>query len=136
MVTVDTSATELTLFLAVHTTQLEMVRTTEQIRPSNVMLETNPRGWLPLVFEAAEAADRCVWGCEELGLPVTNRKTDLVLFKVQFTALGYGHFSRYGTLTDRDWKNFRFHGPIPLEGYVSETGSPLLVVDSWMWAIQ
>ena len=60
-----------------------------------------------------KALERAAWGVEELGYaPGTSQLTVLTF---EFTALGVCNFMFTNKLTTRDdWKQFQFHGDLPL----------------------
>eukprot|EP00973_Karenia_brevis_P027789 3829379-Karenia_brevis.AAC.1 len=110
---VDTSESGLTLYGSFPRRLLAEVNQAEALTPEHVMRPSEHRAWVPLWDRGEAAADRVPWMCEELGVPF-NGGGDIALVKVRFTALGFGHYYLNGTLTTRDWKHWRFHGPLPL----------------------
>ena len=78
------------------------------------MRSTAGRDWVPLFKDSTKAVERGSWMLEEMDI-VFRSKADLALLRVEFTALGFGHYHLSGMLTSRDWHHWRFHGPIPWE---------------------
>ena len=112
---VDTSASGLLLFGAFPRAMLADVTCDFSLEPKHVMLASESRAWVPLYTKSEAAVDRVPWMCRELGIPF-NGSADVLVVKVEFTALGFGHYHLRDMLTTRDWKHWRFHGPLQSVG--------------------
>ncbi len=58
-------------------------------------------------------------------MTVTNPKTYLVLLRVEFSALGFGHYVLSNVLSTGDWKKWRFNGELPVPRAVNTEGQTL-----------
>ena len=110
---VDTCSSQLILYVVVHSSKIHDVVAHQALRPEHVMSTTASRCWVPLHVKAIDAVTRAIWGCEEMGTPVTDPSKDLLVLQVRFSAVGVGHFLVQHMLTTWDWSHFRFYGDVP-----------------------
>ena len=91
------------------------------------MSVTATRSWVPLNIKHSDAVSRGLWGCEEMGISVSDPQKELVLLEIRFSALGLGYFLMDYVLTTQDWKKFRFYGELPLR-CVNQDGQTMFEV--------
>ena len=107
------TTTVLLFHVGIHKDELIQINTNRAIRPCNVMRETDERSWVVLHTSWEEASARALdWGFDELDKE--QDESQLALISFEFTALGVGHITLTDELTTCDWKQFRFHGNLPL----------------------
>ena len=107
---------QLTVYVGLRAEKWADACTDRTLRPEHVMAVTPSRKWVPLNKNVDQAVDRALWGAaDELGRPLVDPKTELVVARVDFHAAAVGHWLLGGMLTTQDWQNWRFHGPLPFE---------------------
>ena len=126
-VEVDTTASTLELYIALHHSRLPDIEASGHLSPSHVMKPDDHRCWVPLCMTPKDAVERATWGLAELGIVVADLKNELRLLKFTFTPHGFGHYFLQDILTARGPKRWRFHGDLPL--FATNThGVPLVQV--------
>ena len=125
-VVADTCGCKLKLYVGLHKDELASVESRGAISPSNVMDPRPNRSWVALQTTIEEAADRAIWGFDEIGR--TGGKEKLLLITFEFTDLGFGHFTLAKQLVEQRNGNFRFFGDLPLL-CVNIHGEILVVID-------
>ena len=112
---VDTTTPDVLLLHAgLHKDALNQIQTDRVVRPCNVV-ESEGSSWVVLNTETPAAADMAMrWVFDdELGKEKDESQLNMITF--EFTALGVCNFMFTNKLTTRDdWKQFQFHGDLPL----------------------
>ena len=125
----DTSTPAKLLYVAVHRAILPDVLDSKMLAPRHVMGSDRPHLWIPLNADPLDAMERARWGAEELSLPVSNPKEELMLFRIEFSALGFGYYCSTDVLTERNWKAWRFHGELLFPSAMNSDGQILATLD-------
>jgi hypothetical protein len=112
----DTSASTLSLYTALPRSSLQQAEQASELSPHLFMQVSGTRAWIPFHVDPKESFERGTWGATERGEDGFNPKGDLVILRIDFTALGFGHYHLTDTLTTRSskWRQWRFHGTLPL----------------------
>ena len=97
----DISTPTKLLYVAVHCTLLPDIMDSSVLAPRHVMACDKHRAWIPLNTDPSEALVRASWGAEENCLAVVNPKVDSNLLRIEFPALGFGHYYLTNVLTKR-----------------------------------
>ena len=66
MMLVDTRASQLSMYVALHVTQIHNINEARAVRPEHAMSVTATRSWVPLNIKHSDAVSRGLWGCEEM----------------------------------------------------------------------
>ena len=129
---VDTEGSTLTVYVGMPKSAVEEVLMQKKLLASQVMAVSSDRVWIPMHKDPMKALERATWGAEEtMGKgAITNPKIDLLLVRVQFTALGVGHYILQDRLTTGDWKKWRFHEELRVNQDVKNTTGQLLYTAS------
>ena len=125
----DTSTSTLSVYVGLHCAIVPVVMNSGVLKPSHVMVCKEERCWIPMHSDLRKALERAKWGAEELGLTVDNPKEDLMLLRVDFSALGFGHYFLRSVLSTRDKRAWRFQGELGMPRAVSNRGELLATAD-------
>ena len=126
MATVDTSVPGLKLYAGMSANAFNEVECTGLLSPNLVMAPTKEHAWIPLHVDAEAAFRRALWGAEERGETNLHPKHNFRVIRFDFTAHGFGHYYLSGVLTTSNWKQWRFHGDLPLLARASTSGDVLV----------
>ena len=115
MAPVNTSTSTLSVFVGTHASRVLDVHQSGVLSPRHVMHPAEGRAWIPMHTNLKYAADWAMWSCEEKRMTVNHPKNDLFVIKVEFSALGFGHYFLREMLSARNsWSAWRFHGDLPV----------------------
>ena len=132
---VGTRSSLLTVYVAVHGSWIHDIGFAVAIKPKHVMSVTAHRSWVPLHVQQSAAVSRAPWGCEEMGISVSDPKKELLVLQIRFSPFCVGHFLMHNVLTTRDWKQFRFYGALPLRCF-NHDGQTVMKVGNNVFAIE
>ena len=115
----------LSVYVGLHVALVPVVMDSGVLSPGHVMVSEKGRSWIPMLADPQKALERAKWGAEELGLTVANPKKDLMLLRVDFSALGFGHYFLRNVLSTRGNGAWRFQGELVVPRAVSIDGALL-----------
>ena len=133
-VVVDTSTSTMCLYTCLSATALVEAEKGMRLTPRLYMVPDETRWWIPLHNSYEEALQRAILGAEERSEKILDPKSEFRILRVEFTALGFGHYSMRGMLTTYDHRSWRFRGEIPFV-VRSATGELLVSIDANVQAI-
>ena len=113
MAPVDTSSSKLSVFVCFSVSALAEAEQEAVLKPSLFMNPEGNREWIPLNVSFEAAHQRALWGAEERNETNLHPKDSFRFLRIEFTALGFGHYYLNEMLTTRDYKSWRFHGELP-----------------------
>ena len=126
----DTSTSQKSLYVAVHHEMLTEVFRDGVLAPCHVMACDENRNWIPLHEDPSDALERGCWGAQEIAKTVSDPKDDLMLLRINFSALGFGFYYLNNMLTPPFYrKSWRFHGEMLVPAAVSRDGHNLATVE-------
>ena len=126
----DTSTSQKSLYVAVHHEMLTKVFRDDVLAPCHVMACDENRNWIPLHEDPSDALERGCWGAKEIAKTVSAPKDDLMLLRINFSALGFGFYCLNNMLTPPFYrKSWRFHGEMLVPAAVSRDGHNLATVE-------
>ena len=129
MARVNTSTSTLSVFVGIHASMLPDVQKSGVLSPRHVMHAAEGRAWIPMNTHLKCAVDWAIWSCEEMSMTVNHPKNDLFVIKVEFSALGFGHYFLREVLSTRNsWGAWRFHGDLPVPQVQNTDGQILATV--------
>ena len=129
-VVVDTSTSTMCLYTCLSATALVEAEKGMRLTRSLGMVPDDKRRWIPLHHSSEQATQRAIWraiwGANKRGENFLDPKKEIRILKVEFTALGFGHYHMRNILTLSPLgDSWRFRGEIPFT--VKNTKGDLLL---------